>query len=79
MTPARCANQAPVPPPAYHRSMATALHLDALTLVRRLELLEVKSAGSPSPCIWPSNSVLHRCPPGQEAPRAAIARSRSCC
>jgi transposase len=41
MTPARCAKQAPVPPPAYHRSMATALHLDALTLVRRLQLLEV--------------------------------------
>ncbi len=36
-----CANQAPVPPPPYHRSTATALHLDALALVRRLKLLEV--------------------------------------
>jgi len=34
-------NQAPVPPPSYHRTMATALHLDALTLVTRLHLLEV--------------------------------------
>ena len=34
-------NQAPVPPPSYHRTMATALHLDALTLVTRLQLLEV--------------------------------------
>src|SRR5262245_6593476 len=41
MAPALCANQAPVPPPAYHRSTATALHLDALTLVSRLQLLEV--------------------------------------
>jgi hypothetical protein len=28
-----------VPPPAYHRSLARALHLDALTLVQRLRLL----------------------------------------
>jgi hypothetical protein len=41
MTPALCMNQAPVPPPSYHRTMATALHLDALTLVTRLHLLEV--------------------------------------
>jgi len=34
-------NQAPVPPTSYHRTMATALHLDALTLVTRLQLLEV--------------------------------------
>ena len=32
-------DQAPVPPPSYHRAMATALHLDALTLVTRLQLL----------------------------------------
>jgi signal transduction histidine kinase len=32
------ADQAPVPPPSYHRTVATALHLDALTLVRRLQL-----------------------------------------
>jgi hypothetical protein len=34
-------DQAPVPPPSFHRTMATALHLDALTLVTRLQLLEV--------------------------------------
>src|SRR5215467_13944360 len=39
MAPAVCLVQAPVPPPSYHRTMATALHLDALTLVTRLELL----------------------------------------
>jgi transposase len=41
MAPTLCAHQAPVPPPSYHRTMATALHLDALTLVTRLHLLEV--------------------------------------
>lgn len=41
MAPALYTNQAPVPPPSYHRTMATALHLDALTLVTRLRLLEV--------------------------------------
>jgi len=41
MTPARCSDHTPVPPPSYHRTMATALHLDALTLVTRLQLLEV--------------------------------------
>src|SRR5258708_17628072 len=40
MAPAVCADQAPVPPPSYHRTMATALHLDALTLVIRLHLLQ---------------------------------------
>lgn len=39
MAPAMCPVQAPVPPPSYHRTMATALHPDALTLVTRLHLL----------------------------------------
>jgi transposase len=39
MTPAVCPDQAPVPPPSYSRGRATALHVDALTLVRRLHLL----------------------------------------
>src|SRR5260370_15033093 len=39
MAPAVCPVQALVPPPSYHRTMATALHLDALTLVTRLQLL----------------------------------------
>jgi hypothetical protein len=41
MTPALCTDHTPVPPPSSHRTMATALHLDALTLVTRLPLLEV--------------------------------------
>src|SRR5258707_3268460 len=42
MLPAFCDAQAPVPPPAYHRAQVggrPALHIDALTLVRRLHLL----------------------------------------
>jgi hypothetical protein len=39
MTPALGTEQAPVPPPSSHRSAATALHLDALTLINRLQLL----------------------------------------
>lgn len=35
MAPALCTQQAPVPPPSYQPTMATALHLDALTLVTR--------------------------------------------
>jgi hypothetical protein len=41
MATALCMNQAPVPPPPQHRTVATALHLDALTLVTRLHLLEI--------------------------------------
>src|SRR5260221_12093233 len=40
MTPAHCADQAPIPPPSYHRALAAGLHLDALTLVRHLHVLE---------------------------------------
>src|SRR5258708_7518512 len=42
MVAALCEPTVPVPPPAYHRAQAkrpAALHLDALTLVRRLPLL----------------------------------------
>jgi hypothetical protein len=41
MTPTRCADQGPVAPPSYHRATAMVLHLDGLTLVTRLRLLEV--------------------------------------
>lgn len=41
MTPDLCADQAPVPPPSYQRIKVAPLHLDALTLVRRLCLLEL--------------------------------------
>jgi transposase len=39
MTPAGGLDEASIPPPSYHRTLATSLHLDALTLVTRLELL----------------------------------------
>ena len=42
MMPTVLPEQAPVPPPAYHRAQARlgpALHIDALTLVRTLHLL----------------------------------------
>jgi hypothetical protein len=41
MAPALYMNQAPVPPPSSHRAAAMALHVDALTLVTRLHLLEI--------------------------------------
>ncbi|HEX6481228.1 MAG TPA: hypothetical protein VF043_20505 [Ktedonobacteraceae bacterium] len=42
MMPTVVTEQAPVPPPAYHRAqtrLGPALHIDALTLVRTLHLL----------------------------------------
>jgi hypothetical protein len=39
MTPAGGLDRASIPPPSYHRTLATSLHLDALTLVTRLDLL----------------------------------------
>jgi hypothetical protein len=41
MIPTRCAHPAPLPAPSYHRTLATALHLDALTLVIHLHLLQM--------------------------------------
>ena len=41
MAHAHCTHPAPVPPPSYHRTVATALHLDALTLVIRLHVLQM--------------------------------------
>jgi hypothetical protein len=69
MAPALYANQTPVPQPAEHRSMATALYLDALTLVTRLQLLEgrrvvVQVAQQPCP------------PPLPAGPGGAPRRSR---
>jgi hypothetical protein len=39
MAPARWPDQAAVPPPSYQRTLASALHLDALTVVTRLQVL----------------------------------------
>src|SRR5579859_3188892 len=55
MAPTGCPVQAPVPPPSYHRTMATALHLDALTLVTRLELLTL--------CRLAVQLAQRQCPP----------------
>jgi hypothetical protein len=55
MAPAVCADQAPIPPPSYHRSLAGALHLDALTLVRRLQLLAL--------CELAVQLAQQQCPP----------------
>src|SRR5258705_9212096 len=55
MAPAVSADQGPVPPPSYHRTVATALHLDALTLVRRLQLLAL--------CEQAIHLAQRQCPP----------------
>src|SRR5260370_10752493 len=71
MTPAPYTDQAPVPPPSYHQTMATALHLDALTLVTRLHLLEL--------CRVAGQGAQRQCPPplppgARGAPRSPTAR-----
>ena len=53
MAPAVAVDQAPVPP--YHRTVATALHPDALTLVRRLQLLTL--------CELAVQLAQRQCPP----------------
>jgi hypothetical protein len=55
MVPAGYADQAPVPPPGYHRGVARALHLDALTLVQRLHLLAL--------CQLAVHLAQQQCPP----------------
>jgi hypothetical protein len=58
MVPALCEPMVPVAPPAYHRAQAkraVALHLDALTLVRRLHLLTL--------CRVAVRLAQQRCPP----------------
>ena len=58
MMPSVVSEQAPVPPPAYHRAqarMGPALHIDALTLVRTLHLLTL--------CRLAVRLAHRRCPP----------------
>lgn len=55
MTPVVVTDQAPIPPPSYHRTFATSLHLDALTLVSRLHLLAL--------CHVAVQMAQRRCPP----------------
>lgn len=66
MAPALCTNSAPVPPPSYHRTTATALHLDALTLVTRLHLLEL--------CRVAVQLAQQQCPPSLPAGRGGAPR-----
>jgi hypothetical protein len=55
MVPAEYPDQAPVPPPVYRRGLAHALHLDALSLVRRLHLLRL--------CRMAVQLAQQQCPP----------------
>jgi transposase len=55
MISAQYSHQSPVPPPAYHRTLTGALHLDALTLVTRLRLLAL--------CALAVRLAQRRCPP----------------
>lgn len=66
MAPALCTNSAPVPPPSYHRTTATAHHLDALTVVTRLHLLEV--------CRVAVQLAQQQCPPSLPAGRGGAPR-----
>src|SRR5713226_4651526 len=62
MMPTVVSEQAPVPPPAYHRAQARvgrALHIDALTLVRTLHLLTL--------CHLAVQLAHRRCPPPMPA------------
>jgi hypothetical protein len=75
VAPALGIHPAPVLPPSYHRTAATALHLDALTLVTRLELLAlcrlaVRLAQRQCP---------HRCQLVPVGHRAFTPRRHSCC
>src|SRR5260370_16116095 len=55
VTLAIAADQSPIPPPSYHPRPTRALHLDALTLVRRLHLLAL--------CRVAVHLAQQRCPP----------------
>lgn len=68
MMPTHLNNQAPVPPPSYHRAQTRQnLHIDALTLVSTLHLLALCRLAVRLPC-----------PQVQEEPRARTARSLCC-
>ncbi len=55
MVPAEYADQVSVPPPAYHRMLSGALHLDALALVTHLHLLAL--------CEVAARLAQRQCPP----------------
>jgi hypothetical protein len=66
MTPARWPAQTPVPPPSYRRTLAMALHLDALTLITRLQLLAL--------CRLAVRLAQQQCPPPLRAGRGGAPR-----
>jgi hypothetical protein len=66
MAPARWPAHAPVPPPSYHRTLALALHLDALTLITRLRLLAL--------CRLAVELAQRQCPPPLRAGRGGAPR-----
>lgn len=76
MVPAQSSDQAPVLPPVYHRILAQGLHLDALTLVRRLHLLALCGLAVR---LAQRQCLPRRCRQVRAAPRASTARSPSCC
>lgn len=75
MVPAEISDQAPVPRPAYHRSLAQGQHLDALILVRRLHPLALCAVA----VRLAQRQCPHPCRQGLAEPRASTARSHSCC
>jgi hypothetical protein len=66
MLPACGLAHAPVPPPSYQRTLATALHLDALTLITRLWLVAL--------CRLAVQLVQQQCPPPLHAGRGGVPR-----
>ncbi len=72
MMPTVISEQAPLPPPAYHRAQARlgpALHIDALTLVRTLHLLAL--------CRLAVRLAHRRCPPPSPAGPGGAPRTYS--
>jgi DDE family transposase len=72
MMPTPVSEQAPIPPPAYHRAQArlgSALHIDALTLVRTLHLLAL--------CRLAVRLAYRRCPPPLPAGPGGVPRTYS--
>src|SRR6266704_2801101 len=72
MMPLVLINQAPVPPPAYHRMQArlgSSLHIDALSLVKTLHLLTL--------CRLAVRLAHRRCPPPLPAGPGGAPRSYS--
>jgi len=76
MTPAVGLEQAPIPPPSYHRTMAAALHVDAWPNAgAALGVARAMSRGRPP---GPAGSAHRHCLLGRVVRCGSIARSRCC-